>query len=92
MMDAFKTGGAAASPSYSLVIPTNNEEAVLGQRIGWLLDTLDGSAEAIFVDDGSRDTSATFLRATALASIQVPAMNFLIFRSYAFAGGKGCAP
>ncbi len=65
-MDAFKTGVAAASPTYSLVIPIYNEEAVLPllvRRIGGLLDRLDGAAEAVFVDDGSRDTSAIFLRA-----------------------------
>lgn len=50
---------------YSLVIPVFNEEAalpVLVRRIEILLGQLDGPAEAIFVDDGSRDTSAIFLR------------------------------
>lgn len=64
-MDSFRAGAAAVSPTYSLVIPIYNEEAVLPmlvRRIGWLLDTLDGPAEAIFVDDGSKDTSAIFLR------------------------------
>ncbi len=53
------------APVYSLVIPIFNEEAVLPllvRRIGMLLDKLDGRAEAIFVDDGSRDTSVIFLR------------------------------
>src|SRR5690606_37698063 len=64
-MEAFKAGSTAASPTYSLVIPIYNEEAVLPllvRRIGWLLDTLDAPGEAIFVDDGSRDTGAIFLR------------------------------
>ncbi len=55
-------------PVYSLVIPIYNEEAVLPllvRRIGWLLDALDGEAEAIFIDDGSKDTSAIFLRGMA---------------------------
>ncbi len=53
-------------PVYSLVIPIYNEEAVLPlliKRIKGLLDELDGASEAIFVDDGSRDASALFLRA-----------------------------
>ncbi|MEX0955307.1 MAG: glycosyltransferase family 2 protein [Rhizobiaceae bacterium] len=56
----------AGPPVYSLVIPIYNEEAVLPlliKRIKALLDQLDGSSEAIFVDDGSSDTSAIFLRA-----------------------------
>jgi dolichol-phosphate mannosyltransferase len=54
-----------ARTAYSLIIPIYNEEAVLPlliRRIGWLLDTLDGPSEAIFVDDGSKDTSAIFMR------------------------------
>lgn len=64
-MNALETGAVQVSPTYSLVIPIYNEEAVLPllvRRIGWLLDALDGPAEAIFVDDGSKDTSAIFLR------------------------------
>jgi len=64
-MDDFQAGVETGSSTYSLVIPIYNEEAVLPllvRRIGWLLDTLDGPAEAIFVDDGSKDTSAIFLR------------------------------
>lgn len=56
----------AGQPVYSLVIPIYNEEAVLPllmKRIKTLLDRLDAGCEAIFVDDGSRDTSALFLRA-----------------------------
>lgn len=56
---------AAVKPRYSLVIPIFNEEAVLPllvRRVAGVLDRLDGPAEAIFVDDGSRDTSAIFLR------------------------------
>lgn len=45
-------------PVYSLVIPIFNEEAVLPillHRLDGILDRLDGPAEVIFVDDGSRD-------------------------------------
>lgn len=55
----------ATSPVYSLVIPIYNEEAViplLVKRIVALLDALDAEGEVVFVDDGSSDTSAIFLR------------------------------
>lgn len=67
MIDASNAAGRKA-PVYSLVIPIFNEEAVLPllvRRITTLLGTLDASAEAIFVDDGSRDTSVIFLRGMA---------------------------
>jgi dolichol-phosphate mannosyltransferase len=57
--------GRVSNPRYSLVIPVYNEEDVLPlliERIGLLLCQLDGEAEAIFVDDGSRDASAQILR------------------------------
>ena len=61
-------GAPGSRPRYSLVIPIFNEEAVLPlliRRIKALLDQLDGPSEAIFVDDGSRDTSAIYLREMA---------------------------
>jgi len=67
VINASNAAGRKA-PVYSLVIPIFNEEAVLPllvRRIVALLDKLDGSAEAIFVDDGSRDTSVIFLRGMA---------------------------
>lgn len=56
------------TPVYSLVVPVYNEEAVLPlllRRLDMLLDSLDGPAEAIFVDDGSRDTSPILCEAKA---------------------------
>lgn len=53
---------------YSIVVPIFNEEAVLPillRRLDLLLDSLDGPAEAIFVDDGSADCSSIVLRAKA---------------------------
>jgi len=53
---------------YSLVIPVFNEEAVLPillRRLDLVLSRLDGPAEAIFVDDGSSDSSSIVLRALA---------------------------
>ncbi len=58
------------NPVYSLVIPIYNEEAVLPvllRRLDALLDQLDGPAEAIFVDDGSRDSGPIVLEAKARA-------------------------
>jgi polyisoprenyl-phosphate glycosyltransferase len=45
-------------PTYSLVIPAYNEEGVmpeLAARLREVMDSLDADAEAILVDDGSRD-------------------------------------
>jgi len=58
------------APVYSLVIPVYNEEAVLPillRRLDALLEALDAPAEAIFVDDGSRDSSPIVLEAKARA-------------------------
>jgi glycosyltransferase involved in cell wall biosynthesis len=45
-------------PTYSLVVPAHDEEAVIDElvaRLTQVMDALDGDAEAIIVDDGSRD-------------------------------------
>jgi dolichol-phosphate mannosyltransferase len=55
-------------PRYSVVIPIFNEEAVLPlllRRLDALLENFGAPAEAIFVDDGSRDTSSIILKAKA---------------------------
>lgn len=47
-------------PTYSFVIPVFNEEESLNElyrRLCALIDRLDGEAEVVFVDDGSRDRS-----------------------------------
>jgi len=65
VINASSAGVRGTQPRYSLVIPIFNEEAVLPlliRRIVMLLDTLDAGAEAIFVDDGSSDTSVIYLR------------------------------
>jgi len=54
--------------SYSIVIPVFNEEAVLPvllHRLDLLLDRLAEPVEAIFVDDGSRDSGPIILKALA---------------------------
>src|SRR5689334_16083019 len=56
-------------PTYSLVVPAHNEEGVieeLAARLVELMDALDSDAEAILVDDGSRDrTYELMLQAAA---------------------------
>lgn len=52
-------------PTYSFVIPLYNEEETLPElerRVGAVLDRLDGEAEVILVDDGSRDATPVLLR------------------------------
>jgi polyisoprenyl-phosphate glycosyltransferase len=61
---------APASPTYSLVVPIFNEEAVIPmllRRLDALLDALDAPGEVILVDDGSEDTSAIVIEAKARA-------------------------
>jgi polyisoprenyl-phosphate glycosyltransferase len=60
----------AMPPTYSLVVPIYNEEAVIPillRRLDALLDSLDAPGEAIFVDDGSEDTSAIVIEGKARA-------------------------
>jgi polyisoprenyl-phosphate glycosyltransferase len=56
-------------PTYSIVVPAYNEEAVIAElvaRLSGLLDELDGEGEVILVDDGSRDgTYERMVEATA---------------------------
>jgi polyisoprenyl-phosphate glycosyltransferase len=57
-------------PTYSLVVPIFNEEAVIPvllRRIDALIESLDAEAEVIVVDDGSSDTSAIVIEAKARA-------------------------
>jgi glycosyltransferase involved in cell wall biosynthesis len=57
-------------PTYSLVAPVFNEEAVIPvllKRLNVLLEALDAPAAIIVVDDGSRDTSAIVIEAKARA-------------------------
>jgi polyisoprenyl-phosphate glycosyltransferase len=52
-------------PQYSLVIPIYNEESTIPElyrRLTAVIFALDGLAEVIFVDDGSRDRSIDLLR------------------------------
>ena len=56
---------SADAPRYSFVIPVYNEREVLPQlfpRLDALLERLDGPAEVLLVDDGSRDGSVDVVR------------------------------
>jgi glycosyltransferase involved in cell wall biosynthesis len=51
---------AEVAPTYSLVVPAFDEEGIVDELTGRLtavMDALDGAAEAILVDDGSRDVT-----------------------------------
>jgi polyisoprenyl-phosphate glycosyltransferase len=57
-------------PTFSLVVPIYDEEAVIPlllRRLDELLAALDAPAEVLFIDDGSRDCSPIVLRAKAKA-------------------------
>jgi polyisoprenyl-phosphate glycosyltransferase len=64
------TSSGAPAPTYSLVVPLYNEEAVLPillHRLDRLIERLDAPAEVILVDDGSRDTTSIVAAAKAKA-------------------------
>lgn len=55
-------------PTYSLVVPAYNEEGVIAElavHLTSVMDALDGDAEAILVDDGSRDRTYELMRDVA---------------------------
>ena len=48
------------APKYSIVVPVYNEEESITELVGRLretMDKLDGPAEALLVNDGSKDSS-----------------------------------
>jgi polyisoprenyl-phosphate glycosyltransferase len=61
-------------PTYSFVIPLYNEEETLPElyrQLTRLFDSLDGEAELILVDDGSRDRSLELLRSLQIRDERV---------------------
>jgi glycosyltransferase involved in cell wall biosynthesis len=69
VLDAPQKGSYGPRPTYSLVIPAYNEEAVieeLASRLTRVMDALDGDVEAILVDDGSHDRTYELMRKAAL--------------------------
>jgi glycosyltransferase involved in cell wall biosynthesis len=65
-------------PTYCLVVPIFNEEAVIAvllKRLDAPLDALDARAEVIVVDDGSRDSSAIVIEAKARADKRCRLIN-----------------
>ena len=67
-------GADSLHPTYSLVIPAHNEEGVIEQlaaRLTEVMDALDGDAEAILVDDGSRDGTYELMLEAASADPRI---------------------
>jgi polyisoprenyl-phosphate glycosyltransferase len=63
-----------ATPTYSLVVPAFDEEGVIEElagRLAAVMDQLDGDAEAILVDDGSRDRTYDLMRQAAAADPRI---------------------
>jgi dolichol-phosphate mannosyltransferase len=61
-------------PTYSLVVPAYNEEGVIEELVAHLvsvMDSLDGDAEAILVDDGSSDGTWELMQQAAAADPRV---------------------
>lgn len=61
----------------SVVVPAYNEQEVLEEfhrQVGAVLDTLPDDAEFVFVDDGSRDSTADIMRALAASDPRVRAV------------------
>src|SRR5262245_2919310 len=72
---SFRTG----APAFSVVIPVYNEEANLPElhsRLTAMFCQLSASYELIFVEDGSRDTSATVLEQLYEADPRVVVLQF----------------
>ncbi|HEU0303750.1 MAG TPA: glycosyltransferase family 2 protein [Gaiellaceae bacterium] len=67
-----------AAPTYSLVVPAYNEEGVISElatRLREVMDSLDGSAESILVDDGSTDRTYELMLEAARADPRIRAVR-----------------
>jgi glycosyltransferase involved in cell wall biosynthesis len=83
-------------PTYSLVVPAFNEEGVIEElvaRLGEVMDSLDGDAEAILVDDGSRDRTYELMTAAAHADprIRVVRLSRNFGHQIALTAGVDCS-
>jgi dolichol-phosphate mannosyltransferase len=83
-------------PTYSLVVPAYNEEgtvAELAGRLGEVMDSLDGDAEAILVDDGSRDRTHELMLEAAQADprIRVVRLSRNFGHQVALTAGLDCS-
>jgi glycosyltransferase involved in cell wall biosynthesis len=68
-----------ARPTLSIIVPFLNEEEVLHElvkRLRALLDSLDVTWEAIFIDDGSTDSSLEILRSYAAEEPRYKIISF----------------
>lgn len=81
-------------PTYSFVIPVFNEESVLPAlmlQLDDLLTMLDGAAEVIFVDDGSRDSGPDLIREHANANYRLLQLSRNFGHQAAITAGMDCA-
>jgi dolichol-phosphate mannosyltransferase len=66
-------------PTYSIVVPIFNEEAIIVEmhrRMAAMQDGLDGPSELILVNDGSRDRSLEVMREIARRDPRVKVLSF----------------
>lgn len=66
-------------PAYSIIVPIFNEEGTipeLSRRLRAMIDSLDGSAEVICVNDGSRDNSLALLHTVHRQDPRFKVINF----------------
>lgn len=73
------------NPQISIIIPVYNEEACLGELINRILTTcrkMGRSFEVIFIDDGSKDQSATIIRQAAAGNNDGEVIGVLLNRNY----------
>ncbi|MCZ7573036.1 MAG: glycosyltransferase family 2 protein [Ardenticatenaceae bacterium] len=64
---------------YSIIVPIFNEEGTileLARRLSGVMDSLDGSAEVVFVNDGSGDNSLALLHAVHRQDPRFKVINF----------------
>ena len=66
-------------PTYSIIVPCYNEEAVLLEthsRLSRVMQQMDGDYEIIYVNDGSRDATPQILETLCEEDARVKALMF----------------
>nr|WP_122012289.1 glycosyltransferase family 2 protein [Maliibacterium massiliense] len=68
-----------SKPTYSVIVPMYNEEAVIAEsyrRLKQVMDGVDAPYELVFVNDGSRDTTMDIMRGIAAQDACVRIIDF----------------